>query len=143
MNKNTEKIFRELDGSEVGGDALEKEELEAFRLEKRVKKNLEEEFKILFEIFPELDVDNIPDELFEKCEEGRGLAAEYALWYLGEEKKKGEMEKKKEENLKSAPPNVKDSSEPVYFTPDEVRAMSEKEIRKNYKTIMKSMEKWN
>ena len=118
------------------------EELEAFRLEKRVKKNLEEEIKKLFELFPDFDVESIPDEIFDKCEDGSRLAAEYALWYLTEEKKKGEQQKKEEENMKSAPPNVKDSSEPTYFTPEQVRAMSEEEIRKNYKTIMNSMEKW-
>ncbi|MBQ5746909.1 MAG: hypothetical protein IIV81_03110 [Clostridia bacterium] len=141
MKKNTEKILRELD-VEKEGNALDMEELEAFRLEKRVKKNLEEEIKKLLEIFPDFDTETIPDEVFDKCEDGRGLAAEYALWYLTEEKRKGEQQKKEEENDKSAPPNVKDSSEPLYFTPEQVRAMSESEIRKNYKTIMNSMEKW-
>lgn len=30
-----------------------------------------------------------------------------------------------------------------YFTPEDVRKMSEEEVRKNYTAIMKSMEKWN
>ena len=30
-----------------------------------------------------------------------------------------------------------------YFTPEQVRRMTEEEVRKNYTAIMKSMEKWN
>lgn len=142
MDKKTEKILRELDDGSKEDNTLDREELETFRLEKRIKENLEVEFKKLIELFPEFNAEDIPDEVFEKCEDGKGLAAEYALWYLTEEKKKGEQKKKEEENLKSAPPNVKESSEPTYFTPEQVRSMSEKEIRKNYKTIMNSMEKW-
>lgn len=143
MNKNTEKILRELDEDSRDDNTLDREELEAFRLEKRIKENLEAEFKKLVEIFPEFNADDVPDEVFEKCEDGRGLAAEYALWYITEEKKKGEQKKKEEENSKSAPPNVKEASEPTYFTPEQVKNMSKAEIRKNYKAIMDSMEKWN
>ena len=143
MNKNTERILRELDDGSKEDNTLDREELENFRLEKRVKENLETEFKKLIELFPEFSADDIPDEVFEKCEDGKGLAAEYALWYLTEEKKKGEQKKKEEENMKSAPPNVKEASEPTFFTPEQVRSMTEAEIRKNYKAIMNSMEKWN
>ena len=135
MNKETEKILEEL-GSES-------DELETLRLEKAIKKNLEEEFALLREIFPERDADDIPDEVFALSENGKNLAAHFALYYLKEEKRKTEQTKKEEENSKSAPPDVKNSPEEAYFTYDEVRNMSEEEIRKNYKNIMKSMEKWN
>lgn len=136
MKSETEKIFEEI-------DAFSDSDIEEYRLEKLVKKNLEEELKTLFEIFPDVNVDDIPDEVFEKSNNGKGLAAEYALFYLKEEKKKGEQKEKEEENLKAAPPDVKNATEDAYFTPEDVRGMTEAEIRKNYHTIMKSMEKWN
>lgn len=136
MKEETQKIFDEIEGSD-------NTELEEYRLEKMVKKNLEGELKILFELFPDLNVDDIPDEIFEKSDNGKGLAAQYALFYLKEEKKNTEQKKKEEENLKSAAPDVKNAPEEAYFTPEQVKGMTEEEIRKNYKTIMKSMEKWN
>jgi hypothetical protein len=36
----------------------------------------------------------------------------------------------------------KDTTE-SFFTPNEVRAMSRSEIRKNYSKILESMKKWN
>ncbi len=137
MNKDTEKILSEIRGGS------ESEELETLRLEKAIKKNLEEEFKILREIFPEIDADDIPDEVFALSENGKSLAGQYALYYLRKEKKTAEQKKKEEENLKSAPPDVKNLPEKAHFTYEEVKNMSEDEIRKNYKAIMKSMEKWN
>lgn len=141
MNKETEKILDEVENFLPEEDS-DKKELEGYRLEKEIKKNLEDEFKTLFEIFPNLDVDEIPDEVLERCESGKGLAGEYALYYMREEKKRAEQKEKEEENLKSAPPDVKNSSEELYFTPDDVRGMSRSEIRSNYKNIMKSMERW-
>ena len=136
MKKETEKIFEEI-------DAFSDSDIEEYRLEKLVKKNLEAELQTLFEIFPDMNVDDIPDEVFERSNNGKGLAAEYALHYLKEEKKKGEQKEKEEENLKSAPPDVKNATEEAFFTPEDVRGMTEAEIKKNYHTIMKSMEKWN
>ena len=136
MKKETEKIFDEISG-------FSDNEIEEYRLEKEVKKNLESELKILFELFPDINVDDIPDEVFEKSDNGKSLAAQYALYYLKEEKKKAEQKEKEEENLKAATPDVKNATQDAYFTPDDVRGMTEAEIRRNYKTIMKSMEKWN
>ena len=136
MKKETEKIFSEIEENSDN-------ELEEYRLEKLVKGNLEKELKILFELFPDINIDDIPDEIFELSDNGKGLAAQYALFCLKEEKKKAEQKEKEEENLKAAAPDVKNAPEEAYFTPEDVRGMSEEEIRKNYKAIMKSMEKWN
>ena len=142
MNKETKEIIRaieEADKKEITPDG----ELEALRHEKKVKENLEKELEILTEVFPELKSEDIPDQVFEDCEDGKGLAARYALYYVKEQRNAAEKEKREEENRKSAPPEVKTSEESVYFTPEAVRAMSKGDIRKNYKAIMKSMEAWN
>lgn len=137
MNKETEKIMAEL--ADTDADKLELEEL---RRDKKLKENLEGELKILMSLFPELTAEDIPDEVFENCDNGKGLAAQYALYYVKAEREKAETEKTNEKNKRSAPPEIKSADEEVFFTPDMVKSMSDSEIRRNYKEIMKSMEKW-
>ncbi len=137
MNKETEKLLSELNVEEA--DRLELEEL---RRDKSIKDNLEKELDVLKSLFPEITAEDIPDQVFESCENGRGLAAQYALYYVTEQKKKEETQKNNEENAKSAPPEIHNSEDEAYFTPEAVKAMSDKDIRRNYKAIMKSMEKW-
>lgn len=137
MNKETKLLIEELDGSD-----RDKIELEELRRDKSLKENLEKELELLLSIFPELKADEIPDEVFEGCDNGKGLAAQYALWYVRAQKEKEETEKTNEKNAISAPPEVTAADEEVFFTPEAVKAMSDKDIRRNYKAIMKSMEKW-
>lgn len=141
MNSETKKLLDELgvDSKDESGE----NELEELRREKETRANLEKELELLKPLFPELSVEDIPDSVFTETENGKGLAANYALFYLKREKEKAEMQKKNEENSRSAPPDIKESEEEVYFTPEAVRAMSENEVRRNYKEIMKSMEKWS
>lgn len=137
MNKETQKIMAELDTEK--SDELELEEL---RRDKSLKENLKAELETLVSLFPELKAEDIPDEVFESCDNGRGLAGQYAIYYLRNQREKEEIANSNEKNSKSAPPQVHNDSEEVYFTPDMVKSMSDKEIRRNYKAIMKSMEKW-
>ena len=143
MNEITEKILKELEESDRVSGENDRRELEDFRREKKIKENLEKEVSLLGKAFENFDPESIPDELFEKCPDGKGLAAEYALMTLIEEKKNNEREKKEKENNLAAVPDMAGGKEEAYFSPEDVRKMSEKEIRKNYKIIMKSMEKWN
>ncbi len=137
MNKETEKLLSELNIENA--DRLELEEL---RRDKALKANLEKELEVLMAVFPEITADDIPDEVFERCDNGNGLAAQYALHYVTSQKKKEETQKNNEENAKSAPPEIHNSEDEAFFTPEAVKAMSDDEIRRNYKAIMKSMEKW-
>ena len=137
MNKETKKIMEEIGA--LDDDARELTEL---RKDKTLKENLEKELEILTQLFPELDADDIPDEVFEACDEGRGLAAQYALWFVKKQKEKEHTEKTNEENAKSAPPEIKSFDDDTFFTPEMVKTMSDKDIRRHYKAIMKSMEKW-
>ena len=137
MNQETKKIMAELE--EVDPD---KQELEELRKDKSLKDNLEHELELLMSLFPELSADDIPDAVFESCDNGKGLAAQYALYYLKDQKEKEEMQKTNEKNNKSAPPEINDSGDEVFFTPEMVKTMSDKDIRRHYRSIMKSMEKW-
>ena len=140
MNKETEKILAEAAGSEDGDEKLE---LDRLRREKSLNSNLEAELRVLMSLFPELTADEIPDEVFENTDNGKGLAAQYALWYLTDKKQKEETQKTNEKNARSAPPDIEGAGDEAFFTPEMVRTMSDKDVRRHYKAIMKSMEKWN
>lgn len=142
MNKETEKILGLLEKEDEMKNGDEKSELEELRAEKKVKENLSKELEVLLRIYPELSPDEIPEEVFDKTEMGKGLAGEYLVYKALLDLKKAEEEKKDEENSSSAPPEVKDIAEDAFFTYDKVKNMSRDEIRKNYKNIIKSMEKW-
>lgn len=147
MNKETKKLLLELEEAEKLNEGQSQaefdiNELEELRRDKALRVNLEKELNILKEIFPDIDADTIPDTVFEESDNGKGLAALYALFYLKDMKQKEQTAKKNEENSAAALPEIT-SEEEAYFTPEMVKAMSQKEIRKNYKAIMKSMEKWS
>lgn len=137
MNKETEKIMKEIEEFDP-----DKAELESFRREKTLKENLEKELEILLSIFPDITAEDIPDEVFSATDNGRGLAAQYALFHIKSEKEKEEQKNTNEKNNLSAPPEIKSGSDEVFFTPEMVKKMTQEEIKRNYRNIMKSMEKW-
>ncbi|MBQ2253444.1 MAG: hypothetical protein II328_05605 [Clostridia bacterium] len=95
-------------------------------------------------LFPDLTPEQIPEEVWQKVSEGESLAASYALFYLKEQKEKERIETHNRENEEKALGKIrqdKDSEE--YYSPETVRKMSPKEVRKNYDAILKSMDRWN
>ena len=95
------------------------------------------------ELFPDVAMEAIPDSVWESVRKGSTLAAAYALYarkaYMNEQKVGGVNKKNA---LNSAGPAGRGAAS-EYFTPDEVRAMSQKEVRANYSKIIESMKKWN
>ena len=97
----------------------------------------------LAELFPEVSLGTVPEEVWQRVRSGESLAASYALYErrlrLSEEKAIGVNAKNQRQSSGYAGRGT--SSE--YFSPDEVRAMSQKEVRANYTKIIESMKKWN
>jgi len=94
-------------------------------------------------IFPQRDVNTLPDEVWNTVKNGSSLAAAYALY---EKKREIAMRHAEEINaqnsrLSAGQAGVNTSSE--YFTVDEVNRMSHAEVRANYEKIRESMKKWN
>ncbi len=118
-------------------------ELTKLKRELEFKSNVQAEIKLLKDLFPKLDIDEIPDEIWEACENGKGIAAQYALYFIKKLKHEAKAQNVNEKNSKSAPPRVvHDGGGEMFFTPEMVKRMSQNEVRKNYSAIMKSMEKW-
>ena len=108
----------------------------------------ETEARILAEIgdfvvlFPDVPVEELPDEVWEGVRAGAPLAAAYALY---EKKKYAEAKRIAAINAKNAsrsPGAAGTDTASEYFTPDEVRRMSRAEVHANYSKIKESMKKW-
>jgi hypothetical protein len=145
MNKETKALLSEINAitdKKSAGNSQNDNELEALRYEKRLRENLSaelEEFKLLF---PDADIEDVPDEVWEAAPDGKGLCAQYALYLKRLSLKKESAEKKNEENGAAAVPEVGGSDKEIYFTPEAVEKMSRAEVEKNWTAILESMKKW-
>ncbi len=112
-------------------------------LEKREKQQerISSEFSRLFELFPDADPSDIPNEVWDDVKNGNSLAGAYAIHarraFLARER----SDSVNERNAALSSGRISGHSS-EYFTQDEVRAMSQGEVRANYKKILKSMPKW-
>lgn len=98
-----------------------------------------EEFRTLY---PGVNLSDLPDSVWNDVKCGIPIAAAYAL---AEQRQRRLAEQAEAMNLANAARSsgAMQATEPEYFSPDEVRAMSRDEVRHNYQKIMQSMKKWN
>ena len=122
-------------------------ELEALRAELQEKKNVFErmsrEIGEFSEIFPERSVNSIPDSVWESVKAGIPLAAAYALYERKNAVRADAASRINERNGEKSTGAIGRWNTENFYTPDEVRAMSRSEVRKNYSKIIESMKKWN
>ena len=94
-------------------------------------------------LFPNVTIREIPDSVWQQRERGIPLNAAYALYereLCMARVRAGEVNQKNAA-LSSGRAGVDAAQE--YFSPDEVRAMSSRQVRENYQKIRYSMKKWN
>lgn len=97
-----------------------------------------EEFRTLY---PDTSMQDLPDIVWQDVGRGIPLAAAYALF----ERRRFTTEQKALEYNHANARRSSGSLEPTapdYYSPAEVRAMSQNEVRANYDKIMRSMQKW-
>ncbi|MBR2615960.1 MAG: hypothetical protein IKC69_04720 [Clostridia bacterium] len=128
-------------------DFSEKEtekENEAEGAEASFEERMEEDIALFRNLFPEVKGEEIPDEVWERVEKGESLAAAFALHFVQKLRQEEKIRTVNEENEKKAPPRIhRDSGEGEYFSPEAVKAMSPKEVKKHYDAILRSMEHWS
>ena len=98
-----------------------------------------EEFRMLY---PDTALSALPDSIWEDVRRGIPIAA---AWALSERRRMLTAQKAEEYNrLNDARSSgALTGTEPDYFSPTEVRAMTQSEVRANYQKIMRSMQKWH
>ena len=97
-----------------------------------------EEFSTLY---PKTPLSEIPDSVWENVKKGIPIAAAFALF----EKKRMQSEQNASQsnhNNASRSAGALSPTRSDYFSPAEVRAMSQQEVRENYQKILQSMQKW-
>ena len=99
-----------------------------------------EEFSSLF---PDASVSTVPEEVWESVRSGNSLAAAYALYTRRVEAREAQVRSVNEKNASHSTGKAGRGTAEEYFTPDEVRAMSQSQVRANYSKIIESMKKWN
>lgn len=89
-------------------------------------------------LFPQVSPSDLPPEVRQQTESGVPLAAAYALYEKREAVRREASKKSAEHSWHS----MKDNGGGDYFSPSEVKSMSQKEVHKNYKKIIESMKHW-
>lgn len=115
-------------------------ELEGMR-EKRTA--LISEIREFSELFGADALSHVPDSVWESTSGGVPLAAAYALYEKKLAKQRELAECVNQKNAAMSAGAVKNAAYVGFYSPEEVRAMSAKEVKKNYNLIIESMKKWN
>ena len=89
-------------------------------------------------LFPGVPFSSLPVEVREAVDGGVPLAAAYALFEKREAHRAAAGKKSAEGSWRG----MNESAAGEYYSPAEVRGMSQKEVHKNYKKIMESMKHW-
>lgn len=137
-----------LDGlpTEIANElASARESKKEARKQKRIKKSEEEtvaEIKKFRELFPDVIPDDIPESVWEDVSQGATLSHAYALYLAVEDGLAKYADNVNNRNsLKGAKAASDGSTEPM-FTKEQVERMSGKDIKNNYKGILKAMKNW-
>ena len=124
-----------------------REELTLLRTELEAKRGelerLGKEVSEFSELFPNATLTALPDSVWESVRGGIPLAAAYALYRRKAELRAEQARIVNKKNNEMSTGAIGRDTTDSFYTPDEVRAMTRSEIRKNYSKILDSMKKWS
>lgn len=109
---------------------------------KSLGERLENEISEFSEMFPDVPLKDIPENIWEEVKRGLPLSAAFAR----HERKRvlGEMRAAEVNNAsKEGSSGSVSGTTDYYYTAEEVRKMSASEVKKNYSHIINSMKHWN
>lgn len=114
-------------------------ELEAMR---DTQKRILEELADFRDLFPEVEINAIPESVWDSVKKGTPLIASYALYERRMEAERARISLINAKNASKAAGIAGKNTASEYFSPDEVRKMSRAEVHENYSKIKESMKKW-
>ncbi len=141
--EGSEKVSEENGEDELSALRRQNEELK-HELESRrsFSQRIESEITEFSEMFPDISLSKIPDEIWAEVKGGLPLSAAYAR----HERKRALSEMHTAQINNAARENSSGSlgnRTEYYYSPEEVRKMSASEVKKNYSHIIDSMKRWN
>ena len=136
------------DTSPDPADRIGELERELARVKEELKARISEENRIdadyleFSTLYPSVALESLPDEVWESVGKKIPLAAAYALAERRRQVREETAAQINRQNKQRSAGSVS-GTENNYFSPTEVRAMSQAEVRRNYSKIVESMQKWN
>lgn len=125
-------------------------ELEALRAELRSRDELDRansrmqaELLEFQDYFPEVEIKEIPDDIWQKVKGGASLSASFALHLRKSELEQRRINDFNNKNRKMSAGSLAQGEEEKYFSPAEVRRMTPAQVKSNYDDIINSMRHWN
>lgn len=98
-----------------------------------------EEFQSLF---PHVAIKEIPESVYRQVAEGVPLSAAYALHEKKTQAEEARAALINQRNAARSAGRAGTDGAAEYFSPDEVRAMSQRQVHENYNKILESMRSW-
>lgn len=134
------KAEREALKSEIEGL---KAQLFAYEEEKRANERLENEISEFKGYFPEADLTEIPDHVWENVKKGANLSSTFALYLRKNELERERIDGFNKKNRKLSAGSVISHEDGGYYSRAEVAKMSREQVRAHYDDIVESMRHWN
>lgn len=103
---------------------------------------LSEDIKQFRTLFPEVDVNSIPESVWADMEKGIPLTYAYAFYALTGESNNAYAESVNDRNNRAALPSVSEGADEGELSMDEVSNMSTAAVKKNFPKILRSISKW-
>lgn len=114
---------------------------EQIRQSELLSDRVREECSEFEQYFPDVPLRRVPDGVWEQVRQGVPLAAAYALYEKKQTDKK-EAYRRRNEQSAARSAGMPEAAGKQYFSPAEVRAMSQHQVRENYDRIFESMRHW-
>ena len=95
------------------------------------------------ELYPDTPVRSLPDEIWAGVKDGVPIAAAYALYEKRRSFEASRAALCNEKNNAASAGGVGAPPSDNYYSPSEVRRMSQSEVRRNYAKILESMSRWS
>ena len=122
---------------ELRARLAQKEELEKASLRMRAELTEFEEY------FPDVELESIPEEVWDKVKGGASLSAQYSLYRRRVELEKRRISDFNEKNRKMSAGAAGRADGEKYYSPSEVKRMSPSQVKAHYDEILESMRHWN
>ena len=140
-----EEIEREVDELSILKAELDslREELRSRDEREQANSRMLKEITEFSEYFPEVDIQEVPVEVWEQVRKGASLSASFAL-----NLRKLEIERKKvddfnNKNRRMSAGSLLQGEGEKYYSPSEVKKMTPAQVKTHYDDIIESMRHWN
>ena len=120
-----------------------KNELEAYKSAAAQQEAIAKQINEFSELFPDISVRSIPNEVWDDVKNGNSLAAAYSVYERRITEAARRIERINQRNAERSAGAAGKNMVEEFFSADDVRKMSPGEVRANYAKIRRSMEKWN